>query len=159
MSHSASGVGRLGKDGLEHALTVEQANKTAVNRPFWRAFTTTFSSPQLALMWISKFKKTTSERLKVCVCLRGRLRFKWINTEPRDSPNEPHASPPGGFPSAFNRGFPIEPSIETVSRVHKRTVRGVPKGLSGVCVFERERERESPQPRQPFVHGAHTSRD
>jgi hypothetical protein len=56
---------RLGKEGLEHALTIEQANKTNTNRPFWRAFTTTFSSPQLALMWISKFKATTSERLTV----------------------------------------------------------------------------------------------
>ena len=26
-------------------------------------------------------------------------------------PNEPHACPLGGFPSAFNRGSPIEPSI------------------------------------------------
>jgi len=49
------------------------------------------------------------------------LRFKWFNTEPRDSPNEPPASPPGGFPSAFNRGSPIEPSIEMVPRVHTRT--------------------------------------
>ena len=50
-----------------------------------------------------------------------------LNTEPRDSPNEPQASPPGGFPSAFNRGSPIEPSIETLSRVHAREpqVRGV----------------------------------
>ena len=55
----------------------------------------------------------------------GRLRFKWFNIEPRASPNEPHASPPGGFPSAFNRGSPIEPSNETVSGVHTRTVRGV----------------------------------
>jgi hypothetical protein len=30
-----------------------------------------------------------------------------FNTEPRDSPNEPHAIPPGGFPSAFNRGSPV----------------------------------------------------
>ena len=29
-----------------------------------------------------------------------------FNTEPRDSPNEPQASPPGGFPSAVNRGLP-----------------------------------------------------
>ena len=54
-----------------------------------------------------------------------------FNTEPHDTPNEPHARPPGGFPSAFNRGFPIEPSVETLSRVHTRTqVRGVPKGHS-----------------------------
>jgi len=40
-----------------------------------------------------------------------------FNTEPRDSPNEPHASPPGGSPSACNRERPsIEPSIETLSR-------------------------------------------
>jgi len=31
----------------------------------------------------------------------GRLRFKWFNTGPRDSPNEPHALPPGGLPSAL----------------------------------------------------------
>ena len=37
----------------------------------------------------------------------GRLRFKCFNIEPRDSPNEPHASPPGGFPSAFNRASPL----------------------------------------------------
>ena len=49
-----------------------------------------------------------------------------------DSPNEPHASPPGGFPSAFNYVSPMEPSIETLSRVHTRTMRGVPKSLSGV---------------------------
>ena len=47
--------------------------------------------------------------------------------ELRNSPNEPHASPPGSFPSAFNRGSPIQLSIETLSRVHTRTVRGVPK--------------------------------
>ena len=29
---------------------------------------------------------------------------------------EPHASPPGGFPSALNRVSTIEPSIETLSR-------------------------------------------
>jgi len=29
------------------------------------------------------------------------------NIEPRDSPNEPQASPPGGFPSAFKRGSPL----------------------------------------------------
>ena len=45
----------------------------------------------------------------------GRLRFKWFKTEPRDNPL-------GGFPSAFNRGSPIEPLIETLSRVHTRTV-------------------------------------
>ena len=32
-------------------------------------------------------------------------------TETRHSPNEPHASPPGGFPSAFNRRSPIEPLL------------------------------------------------
>jgi len=54
-----------------------------------------------------------------------------FNTEPRDSPNEPQKpGPPGGFPSAFNRGSPVEPSIETLSRLHTRTVRGVPKGHS-----------------------------
>ena len=37
-------------------------------------------------------------------------------TEPRDSPNEPQARPPGGFQSAFNMGSPIEP-LETLSRV------------------------------------------
>ena len=43
----------------------------------------------------------------------GRLRFKWGSiTEPRDSPNEPHDSPPGGFPSAVNRRCPNNPSIE-----------------------------------------------
>jgi len=36
------------------------------------------------------------------------------------------ASPHGGFPSAFNRGSPIE----TISRAHTRTVRGAPKGHS-----------------------------
>ena len=42
-------------------------------------------------------------------------------TEPHDSPNEPHASPLSGFPiRAFNRGSPIEPSIETLSRGHTR---------------------------------------
>jgi len=40
------------------------------------------------------------------------------NTEPRDGPNEPQAHPLGGFPSALNRGSPIEPSGETLSRVH-----------------------------------------
>jgi len=40
-------------------------------------------------------------------------------------------SPPGGFPSAFNRGSLIEPYIETLSRVHTQTVREVPKGHSG----------------------------
>jgi len=54
-----------------------------------------------------------------------------FNTEPRDSPNEPQARPPGGFPSAFNKGSPIEPSIESLSRVDTRTLRGVPKGHSG----------------------------
>jgi hypothetical protein len=35
-------------------------------------------------------------------------------TEPRDSPNEaPNASPPGGCPSAFNKGLPYRTSIET----------------------------------------------
>ena len=34
-------------------------------------------------------------------------------------------SPPGGFPSALNRGSPIDPSIETVfPSSHTRTVRG-----------------------------------
>ena len=35
-----------------------------------------------------------------------------------------HSTPP------LNKGFPIEPSIETISRVHTPTVRGVPKGHS-----------------------------
>ena len=34
------------------------------------------------------------------------MRLNWFHTEPRNSPNEPHASPPGGFPSAFNKGLP-----------------------------------------------------
>ena len=48
----------------------------------------------------------------------GRLRFKRLNTGPRDNPNEPYASPPGGIPSAFDRGSPLKSSIETSSRVH-----------------------------------------
>ena len=46
-----------------------------------------------------------------------------FDTEPRDSPNEPHASPPAGFPSPFNKGQSplIEISIETLSRVHTPT--------------------------------------
>ena len=50
--------------------------------------------------------------------------------EPRDSPNEPHASSPGGFPSAFNRGSPVEPSIEALPPFHTRMVRAVPEGHS-----------------------------
>jgi len=53
-----------------------------------------------------------------------------FNTEPRDSSKEPKASPAGGFLSAFNRASFIDPSIETLSRVHTRTVRGAPKGHS-----------------------------
>ena len=34
---------------------------------------------------------------------------------------ESHASPPGDFLSAFDRGYPIEPSVETISRVHTQT--------------------------------------
>ena len=58
----------------------------------------------------------------VCVCcvssLLSRVAVCGSNgsiSEPRDSPNESHASPPGGFPSALNRGSPIEPCIETLS--------------------------------------------
>ena len=50
-----------------------------------------------------------SPQYHVASYLRGRLRFQWLNIQPHDSPNEPHASPPGGFPSAFNRASPIEP--------------------------------------------------
>jgi len=57
----------------------------------------------------------------------GLFRFKWFNNEPRDCPNEPQASPLGGSPSALHQRSPIGPSIETLSRVHTRTVRGVPK--------------------------------
>jgi len=55
----------------------------------------------------------------------GHLRFKWLNTEPRDSQMNHKARPPGGFPSAWNRG---SPSIEMSSQVHTRTVRGAPNG-------------------------------
>ena len=44
---------------------------------------------------------------------------------PRDSPHEPRANPPGGLSSALNRGLPIELPIETLFRVHTRTVQGV----------------------------------
>jgi len=44
-----------------------------------------------------------------------------FDTEPCDGPNEPHSRPPGGLPSAFNRGSSTEPSIETLRRVHTRT--------------------------------------
>ena len=55
-------------------------------------------------------------RTRVAVCGSN-----WFNTEPR-------AYPPGGFPSAFNSGSPIDPSIEPLlSQFHTRTVRGVPK--------------------------------
>ena len=64
----------------------------------------------------------------------GRLRFKWFNIEPRDSPNEPHASPPGGFPSACNRAFLSNPLL-TLSQVHTRTVRGGPKGHSALSLL------------------------
>ena len=58
-----------------------------------------------------------------------------FNAEPHGSSNEPQVSPPGGFPSAFNRGCRIEPSVETLSRVclNTRKVRGVPKGYSAWC--------------------------
>jgi hypothetical protein len=59
-----------------------------------------------------------------------------LNTKPRDSPNESYDSPPDGIPSAFNRGSPIGPSFEELSRLHTPTVRRVPKRLSD--------ERESP---------------
>jgi len=39
--------------------------------------------------------------VQVRVDRRRRLRFKWFNTESRDSPNESHASPPDGSPPAF----------------------------------------------------------
>jgi len=52
------------------------------------------------------------------------FRERRFNTNQRDSPNEPHASPPGGFPSAL----PHRNSTETLSRVDTRTVRGAPKG-------------------------------
>ena len=56
-----------------------------------------------------------------------------FNSEPRDSPNEPHARPPGGFPSAFNTGFPIEPSYRNdspSSHANLRCEGYVPKGHS-----------------------------
>jgi len=60
-------------------------------------------------------KKKAVLRLAVLRC--GSNGF---NNEPRDSPNEPQASPAGGLRSAF-KAAPIEPSIKTSSRVHTRT--------------------------------------
>jgi len=52
-----------------------------------------------------------------------------LNTNHARQPQyEPQASPPGGFPSAFSRGSPIDLSIETLPRVNTQTVRGVPMG-------------------------------
>ena len=52
-------------------------------------------------------------------------------TEPRDSPNEPQAGPPGGFTSALNRGSLIEPSWNIAPRfTHERCEPRVPKGDS-----------------------------
>jgi hypothetical protein len=62
---------------------------------------------------------------------RGRSWFKGFHADPRDSPKEPQASPSGGVPSAYYRSSPIEPSIDTWSRVDTPTARGVPKGLDG----------------------------
>ena len=69
-----------------------------------------------------------------------------FNTEPCDNPNDSQASPPAfGSPSACNRGFPVEPSNETLSRVHTRTVRWVPNDHSGVHpLATRRARRESP---------------
>jgi len=53
--------------------------------------------------------------------------------EPRDSPIEPHAtSPPGGFPSAFNKGRPYRALLlkRCPEFTREPRVRGVPKGHS-----------------------------
>ena len=53
-----------------------------------------------------------------------------FDTEPRDSPNEPHASPPAGFPSPFNKGLPSSspPWKRCPEFTRQSQVRGVPKG-------------------------------
>jgi len=75
----------------------------------------------------------------------GRLavRKAWFSIEPRDGPNGAQASPPGGLPSAFNRGSPIQPSVETLSRVHTRTsgARGSKSGRGTQKIWVRKLER------------------
>jgi len=56
-----------------------------------------------------------------------------IKPEPRHRPNEPHASPPGCYPSASHLALyiPSNPLIETLSRVLPQTrARYVPKGAT-----------------------------
>ena len=60
----------------------------------------------------------------------GRLRFEWFNNEPPDRTNNYKLAHQAAFHQHSNGGSAIDPSIVTSSRVHTRTVRGVPKGHS-----------------------------
>ena len=107
-----------------------------------------FSRPSLALDLGSPPASEYVANRRIAIAIRVAVcRSNESNTEPRDSPNDPYSSPPGGFPSAFNRGCPIEPPIEMSSRVHTRTVRRVPKGHA-----ESEREPENERRRNPSEH-------
>jgi len=70
-----------------------------------------FSRPSLALDLGSPPASEYVANRRIAIAIRVAVcRSNESNTEPRDSPNDPHASPPGGFPSAFSRSSPIKTS-------------------------------------------------